>query len=174
MDGLSSYLPSSTHQPRLMQPIASTPTKYLSFKSPPTSLTHLGLKYVHAHETYSCIFTVHVCIGMQVCMYTAFICLNIVSWYHQLIHHVTQGEKKSRSSVQHCFWLVSCHQQDIPSIYLSYTMKYKSLDSSIVVYVQSMYVCIHVCIAHNKIYKRYVTINSNVRICIYHPQAGCQ
>ena len=38
---------------------------------------------------------------------------------HELIHHVTYGEEKSGSSVQHCFWLISRHQQNILSISLS-------------------------------------------------------
>ena len=40
---------------------------------------------------------------------------------HELFHHVLQGEG---SSVQLCFWLISCHQQSIPSISLSCTTEY--------------------------------------------------
>ena len=37
----------------------------------------------------------------------------------EVIRHVTQGEEKSGSSVQRCFWLISRHQQSIPLISLS-------------------------------------------------------
>ena len=38
-------------------------------------------------------------------------------------HHVMQ-EGKSGSSVQHYFWLISCHQQSIPSMCLSQSTEY--------------------------------------------------
>ena len=49
---------------------------------------------------------------------------------HELIHNVTQGERKSGSSLQHCFWLISRHQQSIPSISLSCAMEYACIPVS--------------------------------------------